>query len=195
MDPFSWAMLGQAGGSLLGNLFSNPGMPYQNAASQYQNWAQQGANAINPYNQMGQQAMGNYQNWAQTMQNPAQFQNNLMNQYQESPNAKFMQQQAMRSGQNMGSAAGLMGSSPLAMQMQQNAGNISQQDMQNWMGNTLGINQQYGNAQANMMNVGEQGANSLLGLYGNEANSMGDLAYNQGAAQNQNTANIFSDIF
>jgi hypothetical protein len=94
----------------------------------------------------------------------------------------------------MGSAAGLMGSTPLALQMQQNASNISQQDMQNWMGKVLGLNTQYGSALGNEMNMGEQGANSLMGLYSNMANNMGDMAYEQGAAQNNQSGNMFSDL-
>src|SRR3990167_2458851 len=181
-------------GDLLSGIFGNSGSPYGAAGNAYSQYAQMGANAINPYNTMGQNAMSNYANWAQTMQNPAQFQNNLMNQYQESPNAKFMQQQAMRSGQNMGSAAGLMGSTPLAMQMQQNAGNISQQDMQNWMSNAFGINQQYGNAQENMMGTGLMGANSLLGLYGQEAGAQGMAAYGQAQGNQSNTANMIGGL-
>lgn len=195
MDPFTMMMLGNAGGNLLSSLFTNPSMPYQNAANQYQQWGQMGANAMNPFMQAGASTIPQYQAWAKSMSNPTQFMNNLMSKYQESPNAKFMQQQAMRSGQNMGSAAGLMGSSPLALQMQQNAGNISQQDMQNWMGNVLGVNQQYGGALGNEMNMGEQGANSLMNLYGNMANNMGEMAYGSGTAQNQNIGNIFSDLF
>lgn len=187
--------MGDSLGSLFSDLFNNPSAPYQDAENAYQQYAGMGQQAMNPFMQAGQSAIPGYQNWLQSMSNPSQFENNMMNQYQESPNAKFMQQQAMRAGNNMGSASGLMGSTPLAMQMQQNAGNISQGDMQNWMGNAMNINQQYGNGMGNMMNMGEQGANSLLGLYGNEANSMADLSYGSGVAQNQNNANIFSDIF
>src|SRR3990167_3376292 len=158
-------------GDLLSGIFGNSGSPYGAAGNAYSQYAQMGANAINPYNTMGQNAMSNYANWAQTMQNPAQFQNNLMNQYQESPNAKFMQQQAMRSGQNMGSAAGLMGSTPLAMQMQQ-----------------------YGNAQENMMGTGLMGANSLLGLYGQEAGAQGMAAYGQAQGNQSNTANMIGGL-
>jgi hypothetical protein len=194
MDPFTMMMLGQAGGNFLSDMFTNPSMPYQNAANSYQQWAQQGANAMNPFMRAGQGAIPQYQAWAKSMSNPQQFVNNLMSGYQESPNAKFMQQQAMRSGENMGSASGLMGSTPLAMQMQQNAGNISQQDMQNWMNNALGVNQMYGGALGNEMNMGEQGANSMMNMYNNMANNMGDLSYNEGAAQNNQTGNMFSDL-
>jgi hypothetical protein len=195
MDPFTMMMLGNSVGGLFSDLFNNPSMPYQNAGNQYQKWAQMGANTQNPFMQAGQGAIPGYQNWMKGMSNPSQYVNSLMNNYQESPNAKFMQQQAMRGAQNAGSASGMQGSTPLALQMQQNAGNISQQDMGNWMNNAMGVNQMYGGAMGNMMNMGQQSANALTNLYSNEANSMGDMTYGEGEAQNQNNSNIFSDLF
>lgn len=190
-----WGSLVSMGGHLLSDLFSHPGQPYQNAMNQVGQYTQQGANALNPYAQGGANEIPQYQQWLKSMQNPSQFENNLMSQYQESPTAKYMQQQAVRSAQNAGSSSGLMGSTPMEQQVQQNASNISQQDMGNWLQNALGINTQYGQGMNNMINTGEQGANSLANLYQNEGNTMGNLAYGQGVAQNQNQANIFSDIF
>ncbi len=159
--------------------------PFNAAASQYQKWAQQGANAINPYNQAGQQATSNLANWATGMKDPSAFVNTLMNKYQESPTAKYMQQQALRAAQNEGSASGTVGSTPYTMQNEQNAENISQQDQNNWLQNVLGVNTQYGNTEGNIMNAGENGANSLLNLYGQEAGALGDAAYGAQAGQNQ----------
>lgn len=180
--------------SIFSGLFGNSGSPYSAAGNAYNQYAQMGANAINPYNKMGQGAMTNYGNWAQAMSNPSAFENNLMNQYQESPQAKFMQQQALRSAANAGSAAGTVGSTPYALQNEQNAENISQQDMGNWLNNALGINSQYGAAQNNMMNAGEQGANSLLNLYGQEAQAQGEAAYGQAAGQNQDSGNFMNGV-
>jgi hypothetical protein len=188
MDPLS------ALSNLFSNLFSNPSAPYQDASNAYSKYANMGANAMNPFMQGGSAEIPQYQAWLKSMSNPMQFQNNLMSQYQESPNAKFMQQQAIRSAQNAGSAEGTVGSSPYNLQVQQNASNISQQDMHNWMSNVLGLNTQYGSGLGNMMNMGEQGANSLLSLYGNEAGAQGNAAYGAAAAQNNNQGNIFSDI-
>jgi hypothetical protein len=181
-------------GSLFSGLSGSSSSPYAAAMAQYQQFANQGANAMMPYMNMGTNAMPAYQNWAQSMSNPSQFENNMMNQYQESPNAKYMQQQAIRSAMNAGAANGLGGSTPMMQQIQQNAGNISQQDMQNWMGNAMGINQMYGSALSNQIGMGEMGSNSLLGLYGNEASAMGNAAYGQQAGKNQNKSNIWGSL-
>lgn len=175
---------------ILGGLFGNSGGPYSDAMNQYQQWIQQAQNAQNPFLQAGQGAIGNYQNWLSGMQDPSKFINNLTSQYKQSPWAQYQQQQAMRSAQNMGSASGLTGSSPLQLQAQQNASNISSGDMQNWLGNVLGINSQYGAGNQFLMNQGANAANALTNLYGNAGANMGNMAYNQSAAGNNDFWNI-----
>jgi hypothetical protein len=169
---------------LLGGLFGNSGEPFSDAAHQYQHWGNQAANVQNPFLNAGTGAIGNYQHWLQGMQDPTKFINNTMSHYQESPFAHFQQQQAMRAANNMGSASGLSGSTPLQMQAQQNASNISSGDMNNWLQNVLGINSQYGAGQNNLMQGGQNAANALTGLYGNMGANLGQMAYGQGAARN-----------
>lgn len=179
-------------GTFLGGAFGNAGAPYAAAGNSYNQYANEGANALQPYNQAGEGAIPNYENWAAKMQDPSDFINNLMNKYQQSPWAKFMQQQGVRQAQNAGSAEGMVGSSPYNLQVEQNAENISSQDLQNWLGKTLGINQQYGNAQQNLMNTGVQSANALSQLYQNEANMNAQTAYGNQAGQNQDSNDMFS---
>lgn len=169
---------------LFGGMFGNSGGPYDDAMKQYQQWMNRAQGMQNPFIQAGTGAIGNYQKWLQGMQDPTKFMNNMMGQYQESPWAKFQQQQGMRAANNMGSASGLSGSSPLMQQAQQNAQNISSGDMNNWLQNVLGVNTQYGAGEQNLMNMGQNATNSLMGMYGNAAPWMGEQAYNKGAAHN-----------
>ena len=168
---------------LLGGLFGDSGAPYDAAMDQYQQWGNKAQGTQNPFLQAGTGAIGNYQNWLQGQQNPAQFMNNLMGQYQQSPWARYQQQQAMRMANNMGSATGLTGSTPLQLQAQQNAANISSQDMNNWLQNVLGINTQYGQGQQNLMAGGQGAANALTSLYGDMGERMGAGAYGKEAGQ------------
>lgn len=183
MDGFG-DMFGSGLAGLFGGMFGNSGSPFGDASKEYQKYAQRGAGVQNPFLQAGTGAIGNYQNWLQGMQDPSKFMNNLMGQYQESPWAKYQQQQAMRMANNMGSASGMTGSTPLMQQAQQNASNISSGDMSNWISQVLGINNQYGAGQQNLMGMGQEAANSLTGLYGNMGANMGQMAYGKGAAQN-----------
>jgi hypothetical protein len=206
-------------GQFLGGMFGDSGAPYEDAMNQYRKWMGKGEGALNPYMQAGQRGMGNfedwlggmkgasgdYQKWLQGMQNPSGFINNLMGQYQESPWAKYQQQQAMRAANNMGAASGLTGSTPLQMQAQQNASNISSHDMGNWLQNVLGINSQYGAGQRGLMGMygqGQQGlmgqgfnaANSLAEMYNQMGQRMGDAAYGQRAGENQDSWNTIGGI-
>jgi len=184
------AGLGSGLGTFLGGLFGNSGAPYDEAMKQYQRYGQMGADAQNPFLQAGQGAIGDYQNWLKKQQDPSGFINNLMGGYQESPYAKFLQQQSIRGGQNAASASGLMGSTPFAQQLQQNAGNIASGDMNQWLQNVLGVNTQYGQGQQNLIRGGQEAANALTGLYSNMGNQMGQAAYGRQAGRDQDFWNM-----
>lgn len=190
-------MSGNYGSNLsgfLGGLFGDSGSPYEAAGDQYQKYMSQAQNAQNPFFNAGKGSIPQFQQWLQGMQNPSGFINNLMGQYKESPWAQFSQQQGVRQAQNLGSATGLTGSTPLQMQAQQNAQNISSQDMQSWLQNVLGVNNQYGAGQAGIMGMGANAANSLTNMYGNMGQQMGDVAFGQRAGQNQDQSNMWGGL-
>lgn len=181
-------------GGILGGLFNNSGAPYEDAMEQYQKYGKKAEDVQNPFLTAGKEGMGNFQNWLKSMQDPSAFINHLMGSYNESPYAKFQQQQAMRAGTNAASASGLTGSTPFAQQLQQNAQNISSQDMNQWLQNVLGINTQFGTGQNNLMQGGQNAANALTNMYGNMGNSMGEAAYGKKAGENQDTSDLIAGI-
>lgn len=172
-------------GSFLGGLFGNSGKPYEDAMKQYQQWAQQSQQTQQPYLNAGTGAIGDYQNWLQSQQDPSQFINDQMQNYQTSDYAKNLQQQAMNAGQNAASASGLMGSTPMMQQLQNNAGQIASADQNQWLQDVLGINTQYGEGQNNLMTGGQKSANSLTNMYNQMGQQMGNMAYGQQAGKNQ----------
>jgi len=186
---------GSSFGQLLGGLFGNSGDPYKKGMEAYQPWMQKGINAQNPFYQAGTQALPQYQNWLGSMQNPSEFINNLMNQYQQSPQARYQIQQGNREGLNAASAGGLVGSTPFGQQMQQNAANISSQDMNNWLQNALGVNTQYGARLGGQIGVGQGAANQMSNIYGNLGNTAYGSAYGQQAGQNQDFSNVLGGLF
>lgn len=185
-------------GQFLGGMFGNSGAPYDDAMNQYRQWMGKGEGALNPYMQAGQRGMGNFEDWLGGMKDPSGFINKMMGQYQESPWAHNLQQQSMRAGTNAASMGGLpngmggagAGSTPFSQQMQQNASNISGQDMGNWLQNVLGINSQYGSGQAGLMGQGFNAANSLAGMYNQMGGRMGEAAYGRRAGQDQDFWNM-----
>lgn len=172
-------------GDLFGGMFGRSGDPYDKAMGRYREYEDKAAGAQQPYMQAGQGAIGNYQNWLQKQQNPTQFINDAMKGYSQSPYAKYLQQQSMNAGQNAASASGMMGSTPMMQQMQQNAANISSGDMNQWLQHVLGINTQYGQGQNNLMQGGQNSANALTNLYNQSGQRMGDAEYGKEAGNNQ----------
>ena len=191
---FDSSMFGSGLGGLLGGMFGNSGKPYDKAMEEYQKYMQMGQGVQQPYLDAGKEGLGNYQEWLKGQKDPGGFINNLMGQYQQSPYNSYLQGQAQNAGINAGSANGTMGSSALMQQMQQNAGNISQQGMDSWLQNALGINSQYGQGQPNLMQGGQGAANSLMNMYSNMGNKMGDAAYGKEAGKQNDWWNMLGGV-
>lgn len=182
---FDPQMFGSNAGEFLGGLFGDSGAPYEAAMDQYQQWANKAQGTQQPYLNAGQGAISDYQKWLQSQQDPSGFINHMMSRYQQSPYNTYLQQQSQNAGQNAASASGLMGSTPFLQQQQQNAANISQQGMNDWLKQVLGINTQYGQGQQNLMNSGQNAANSLTNMYNQMGQQMGQAAYGQNAGKQQ----------
>jgi hypothetical protein len=191
---FDSSMFSSGIGSLFGGLFGHPGRAYDKEAEQYQKYANMGARQQQPYANAGNGALGNLQTWLEDQKDPMAFINQLMGGYSESPYAQYLQQQAQSAGENYGSANGLMGSTPLMQQMQQNAANISSQDQNKWLQNVLGINSQYGQGQQGLVNTGQTSANNLTNLYNNLGQNMGQVAYNKESSKQNNLWNTLGGI-
>lgn len=193
MDFDPQQFLGGLGG-LFGGMFGNSDKPYDAAMQQFQQWANKGQQTQQPYLDAGTGAIGDYQKWLQSQQDPSKFINDQMKNYQTSDYAKNLQQQSMNAGQNAASASGLMGSTPLMQQLQNNAGQITSADQNQWLQNVLGINTQYGQGQNNLMTGGQNAANSLTNMYNQMGQNMGEAAYGQQAGKNQDRNNMFGGI-
>lgn len=182
-------------GQILSGIFGDSGAPYEKAMEQYEKYGQMGANIQNPFMEYGKSAMPRMNEWLAGMKDPSGFINTLMGKYQESPWAKFQQDQSARRFGNEGSATGLTGSTPLTQFMQQNMHDISQQDMNQWLQNVLGVNTQYGQGVQNQITTGQNAANSLTNLYGNMANQMAEAAYGKEAGKQQDRNSIWGGLF
>lgn len=183
----------------LGGLFGDSSSPYKDAMKEYERWAQKGEATQNPFLEFGKRGMPGYEKWLGGMEDPTKFINNLMGGYKESPFAKYQQEQGLRAAQNMGSrgdmAMGGAGSTPLMQFAQQNAQNISSQDMNQWLQNVLGINTQYGAGLNNQIGYGQHAADQLTGMYGDMGRQMGEAAYGKKRGQSMDRSNLWGGWF
>lgn len=191
---FNTEEFGSGLGGFLGGLFGDSGAPYDKGMQQFTQFGNRAQQAQNPFMQAGTGAIPQFQQWLSGMQNPSGFINNLMGKYQESPWAKFQQQQAMRGAQNMGSASGLTGSTPLGQFMQQNARDISSQDMNQWLQNALGVNTQYGQGLGGLIQGGQGSANALTNLFSHMGDIMGNAAYGKEREGQQDWWNMLGGL-
>lgn len=190
-DPFSAiASAGMFGGGLFGSTSD----PYKKSRKYLEQYADKAASYQNPFYEYGQEAMPDYTEWLNSMKDPSQFINNLVGNYQESPYQQYEQDQAMRAAQNMGSASGLSGSTPLMMQAQENSANISNKYMEDWLKNVLGVNTQYGMGLNNKIGMGQGAANNLSNIYSNLGNQLSGVAAGSANAQSQNQAAMLSGL-
>lgn len=175
---------------MLGGLFGDSGAPFEDASRELQKGQRAVEGYQQPYMNAGQQAIPAFQNWLQPQSNPSMFINNLMNQYQASPYSQYLQNQGLRTAQNMGSASGLTGSTPLLQFAQQNAGNIASSGMNDWLSHVLGINTQYGAGQQGLIGSGQNAANALTNYNQGYSQDMANMAYGKGAAENKDWSNV-----
>lgn len=188
-------MLSGGLGGMFGGLFGDSGAPYEAAEKEYGDFYNRAKNIQNPFYQMGVGAIPQFQQWLQGMQNPSGFINSLMGQYKESPYAKFQQEQGIRTAQNLGSASGLSGSTPLTQFAQQNARDISSQDMNQWLQNVLGINTQYGAGVGNLLSGGQNAANALTNVTSDFGKAIAEAQYGKKAGENQDRSNFWGGLF
>ena len=183
-------MIGGGVGSVIGGLFNDSGAPYDAAMDAYDKYQHKTEDTQNPFYNSGKSAMPEYEKWLQGQKDPSKFVNNLMSGYSESPWAKNEQNAAMRANTNAASASGLSGSTPMQLQGQQNATQISSQDQQQWLQNVLGINTQYGQGRQNQINTGQHAADELTNTYNNYGDLYGQAQYGQKAGENADFANL-----
>lgn len=190
--PFGSFFAGLPG--ILQGIFGDSGAPYRKAGQAFLPYYNEAKGYQNPFYNSGVQATGDYQKWLQGMSDPSGWVNKQMGNYQESPWANYLQKQATRAAQNMGSASGLTGSTPLMQQAQQNSSNIASGDMNSWLQNVMGINTQYGTGQQNLMNMGANAANILSQLAMTAGNTMGGAAYGDEYGRQSDRNSIWSGI-
>ena len=168
---------------------ANAAMPYLNRIP----------GAVNPYYQpyinQGQEAgqlLGGQYN--QMINNPNELYNRLGAGYQESPGSQFKLRQGLQAGTNAAAAGGMAGSPQHVQGNTQIANDIANQDYEQYLNHILGL---YGQGITGEQGLQTQGYGASTG-YGNILGSnlaqQGGLAFQGQAGQNQQNANMLSNL-
>lgn len=133
-----------------------------NLPSTLNQYNQQGQAYLNPYYQYGTQSLPQYNNFLNTMQQ--QMNGNWMQNYQQSPYAKYLTNTGLNSMNNAAAATGTLGSGANQQQNAQLASQIAGQDMQNYFNNMQSQNQMYMGGLGNLMNMGYGSGMGMAGM-------------------------------
>jgi hypothetical protein len=175
-------------------LTGDSGAPFREAGEAYKPYADEATAAQNPFANLGKSAIPQFQDYLSTMKDPNAFVNHIMQNYSQSPWARNLQQASIRAGQNAGSADGTYGSTPLALQLQQNASQISSADQNNWLQNVLGVNKTYGEGLGTELNTGQHATDELSSLFNTEGQNLGQAAYGEKAGENQDKGAFWAGV-
>lgn len=162
--------------------FFSPGNAYKKAGKQLQRYYTDAQGALQPYNQHGQDQFQRLMDQANALNDPAALQAKWASGYEMSPSARMMTEQAKNSGLDAASSMGLMGSGAAVNNIQQSAGNIMQNDRQNYMNDlmqkymaSIGIGQ-------NLYGTGANAAGAMSNNAMKHGENMAGVAYGQQAA-------------
>lgn len=165
--------------------FIHPERGYQNAGKEVQKGWNETKGYEQPFWQNGINQIGGLNTAEGKLMDPASLQSEWANNYEMSPYAKQMQEQAKTAGLDAASSQGLLGSSTSVANIQQGASNIMQKDRQQYMDDLMkkymagiGLGQNMYNTGAQMggqmgtqaLGVGENMAGAKFG----EANAPGE---------------------
>lgn len=110
----------------------------------------------------------------QMLENPAAFQNQQAQQFQQSPGYKYNLEQQLAAA-NRAAAAGGMAGSPMHMQNNQEiASGLAAQDYNNWANRNMGF-----------MGLGMHGADRMADYAASNLTQQGQYAYNRANARNE----------
>ena len=177
-------------GGIIGQLIGGGGNPYEHAQSELEKYYKQAQGYQNPFYEAGTGTLPYMERYIGEMADPAKFIGGLESQYQESPEAKQAQQEALKGGQSAAAASGMLGSTPFMKQQQQTASDVANRYKQQWLKNVLGIHGQYGQGLSGLTGMGQHAADEMTGMSEREAQAMADMAYGQSQAQNKQAGGI-----
>lgn len=174
--------------NILQGLFGFSNDPYGKGMSQYSKYSNQAGGYQKPFYDAGVNSLSPYQARLAQMADPQAYFNSIMGGYNESPYAKYQQQESMNKSINEASNTGMTGSTPFQLQAQKNAQDISSKDMDKYFQDIMGINTDYMSGLNNLISGGEHSADVMTQLKNILGAVMGEGSYKQGIG-NQNSFN------
>lgn len=196
MDKNGW-MGGAMGGSMLGQglygMFGRPKNP-SDAANKYISQIPGATEPYySPYINAGKGAMGDLQNQYKDLIG-GNVQNQLGENYQQSPGYKFKLQQAMQAGNHAAAAGGMSGTPMHEQQSMDTANGIASQDYNDYMKNQMGLYGLGTGIGQDIFNKGYGASGDMASTMGNALSQQAGYGYSGQAGQNANKSSMWGNI-
>lgn len=164
-------------------------MPYLNQipgqTSQYLDpFFQAGKGALNPLQEQYKNLLGD----------PGGFLNKMGENYQQSPGFKSAMEQALMAGNHASAAGGMAGTPQDQFNQMKMATDLSNQDYNNWMANTLGLYGQGLSGQQGMAGMGQQAGQSMADMIAQTLAQQGNMAFRGQQEKNSMNNSMWSGL-
>jgi len=165
--------LGEGLSGLLGHQgYKQAGHSLDDIATMYKNM-------YNPYIQAGYQSLSDLQDKYGQLMDPTQHMADIMGHYQESPYAQTQQNELQRALGSTAAAGGFSGSPYHQHQVAQNVQNVLSKDMQNYLKDALGIEQEGISGEQGLEQQGLQSTQQLAEALGGIMGQQGELGFQE----------------
>lgn len=153
----------------------------QEAQDQMRKYYEQGRSDLAPWRTAGENAIPQFQSDLDTINNMGH--GNWMNDYRESPQARYQTEHAMTSMNNAAAATGLLGSGGNQQENANIANDIASKDQQQFFNNEMDIRQSHMGGLNNLMGYGSGAAGQSATQSQNFAEQLAGLIKAQAQAQ------------
>lgn len=144
---------------------------------------------FDPYINAGQNQLPNYQNTVNNMlSDPTGFINSIMDTYYESPQYQFEKGQAITSADNAAALGGTLGTGAHQGQVADYVRQLSSEDQQRYLQNTLGVQNTGLQGSQNLISGGYNAGNTLSQILAQNQRDLGSLGYD--SAQRRTSGGI-----
>ncbi len=154
-----------------------------------------GHQGYDPYINQGRDASGRTKSrYEEMFSDPTAFMNKLMEGYKPSEGYQFQKEQLTNELGNTAAAGGVAGTPMDQMNQGQGVQKLLSGDMQQYLQNALGINQQGLAGEEGIAGRGFDATKSLTDLLGGAMNQQGGLAFQGQSQQNSNKTALWSSL-
>lgn len=182
-------------GDLTGGLFGGGGSPADAASGYLSQIPDELKKYLQPYIDRGNQAYG-FLNpiFSKMATDPTGYLSGIESQYSKSPDFMRRRDEAEQASRNASAAGGMLGTPNQIQQASQIADSLQGQDMQQWLGNVMGLQNKGLAGESGFEQEGYGASNNLAQALASVLSQRANLAFQDQAGKNRSASDIFGAL-